>query len=158
MKKYLHRSGCDWSGLKKWSCCSITNQCGENEGDCDSDAHCSNDLMCGTENCVGPHFHPLADCCFSAVAPNPPGAEVPFQDLEEENKEKRNFYYYYPTYAPPYTYMNPTTTTTTVEPPSNDIVHPRFFDLVGHETLYASSGNKYFLSKSFHRQTYPTTS
>ena len=84
--------------------------------------------MCGTENCVGPHFHPLADCCFSAVAPNPPGAEVPFQDLEEENKEKRNFYYYYPTYAPPYTYMNPTTTTTTVEPPSNDIVHPRFFD------------------------------
>jgi hypothetical protein len=59
-----HRSGCDWSGLKKWSCCSITNQCGENEGDCDSDTHCLNDLKCGTENCVGPHFNPLADCCF----------------------------------------------------------------------------------------------
>ena len=128
IKKYLNRSGCDWSGLKKWSCCSITNQCGENEGDCDSDAHCSNDLKCGTENCVGRHFHPLADCCFSAAAPDPPRTEVPSQDLEEENKEKRNFYHH-PFYAPPYTYTKPTTT---VEPPINDeilgIVHPRFFN------------------------------
>ena len=122
IKKYLHRSGCDWSGLKKWSCCSITNQCGENEGDCDSDAHCSNDLKCGTENCVGPHFHPLADCCFSAAAPDPPRAEVPSQDLEEENKVKRNFYYH-PTYAPPYKTKKPYTykkPTRTVEPPSNN--------------------------------------
>ena len=27
-------------------------------------------------------------------------------------------------------------------------VHPRFFDQVGHETMYASSGNKHFFAKS----------
>ena len=31
---------------------------------------------------------------------------------------------------------------------------PRFFDQVGHETMYASSGNKHFFTKSCHRQTY----
>ena len=29
-----------------------------------------------------------------------------------------------------------------------------FFDQVGHETMYASSGNKHFFTKSCHRQTY----
>ena len=33
-------------------------------------------------------------------------------------------------------------------------VRPRFFDQVGHETMYASGGNKHFFSKSCHRQTY----
>ena len=33
-------------------------------------------------------------------------------------------------------------------------VRPRFFDQVGHETMYASSGNKYFFSKPCHCQTY----
>ena len=33
-------------------------------------------------------------------------------------------------------------------------VRPRFFDQVGHETIYASSGNKHFFTKSCHRQTY----
>ena len=73
---------------------------------------------------MGPHFNPLADCCFSAVAPEPPKAEVPSEDFREEYKEKRNFYYH-PTFASsyktkkPYTYTT-TTTTTTVEPPSNN--------------------------------------
>ena len=31
---------------------------------------------------------------------------------------------------------------------------PRFFDQVGHETMYVSSGNKHFFTKSCHRQTY----
>ena len=31
---------------------------------------------------------------------------------------------------------------------------PRFFDQVGHETMYASSGNKHFFTKSCHCQTY----
>ena len=30
----------------------------------------------------------------------------------------------------------------------------RFFDQVGHETMYGSSGNKHFFNKSCHRQTY----
>ena len=33
-------------------------------------------------------------------------------------------------------------------------VRPRFFDQVGHETIYASSGNKHFFTKSCHCQTY----
>ena len=33
-------------------------------------------------------------------------------------------------------------------------VRPRFFDQVGHETMYASSGNKHFFTKSCHFQTY----
>ena len=33
-------------------------------------------------------------------------------------------------------------------------VRPRFFDQVGHETIYASSGNIHFFTKSFHRQTF----
>ena len=33
-------------------------------------------------------------------------------------------------------------------------VRSRFFDQVGHETMYASSGNKHFFTKSCHRQTY----
>ena len=32
-------------------------------------------------------------------------------------------------------------------------VRPRFFDQVGLETMYASSGNKYFFTKSCHCQT-----
>ena len=31
---------------------------------------------------------------------------------------------------------------------------PRFFDQVGHETMYAFSGNKHFFTKSCYRQTY----
>ena len=31
---------------------------------------------------------------------------------------------------------------------------PRFFDEVGHKIMYASSGNKHFFTKSWHRQTY----
>ena len=33
-------------------------------------------------------------------------------------------------------------------------VRPRFFDQVGHETMYASSRNKHFFTKSCHHQTY----
>ena len=34
-------------------------------------------------------------------------------------------------------------------------VRPRFFDQVGHETMYASSANKlFFFTKSCHHQTY----
>ena len=33
-------------------------------------------------------------------------------------------------------------------------VRPRFFDQVGHETMYASVGTKHFFTKSCHCQTY----
>ena len=42
-----------------------------------------------------------------------------------------------------------------VQPRTTDTrVRPRFFDQIGHETMYASSGNKHFFTKSFHSQTY----
>ena len=33
-------------------------------------------------------------------------------------------------------------------------VRPRFFDQVGHETMYAPTRNKHFFTKSCHCQTY----
>ena len=33
-------------------------------------------------------------------------------------------------------------------------VRPRFFDQIGHETMYATSGNMHFFTKSCHHQTY----
>ena len=33
-------------------------------------------------------------------------------------------------------------------------VRPRFFYQVGHETMYASRGNKHFFTKSYRCQTY----
>ena len=33
-------------------------------------------------------------------------------------------------------------------------VPPRFFNQVGHETMYVSSGNKHLFTKSCHHQTY----
>ena len=56
-------SSCDWTGTSKWACCSSSNQCGVDEGDCDSDADCSGILKCGSNNC-GSNFHSLADCCY----------------------------------------------------------------------------------------------
>lgn len=33
-------------------CCTEDNQCGLGEGDCDSNADCLGELICGTENCA----------------------------------------------------------------------------------------------------------
>ena len=37
---------------------------------------------------------------------------------------------------------------------NNNRVRPRFFNQVGHETMYVCNGNKHFFTKSCHRQTY----
>ena len=37
---------------------------------------------------------------------------------------------------------------------SSRSVRPRFFDQVGHKTMYASSRNKHFFTKSCHQQTF----
>ena len=47
------------------SCCRTANQCGVGQGDCDSDADCNPDLVCGNNNCVGCGFDPQDDCCRS---------------------------------------------------------------------------------------------
>ena len=56
-------SGCDGTGGDFWSCCSYSNPCGLNEGDCDNDYECSGNLICGLNNCDSP-FASNADCCI----------------------------------------------------------------------------------------------
>ena len=48
-----------------YTCCSASNQCDRNQGDCDSDSECSGDLICGSNNCKSP-FPIDADCCEAA--------------------------------------------------------------------------------------------
>ena len=55
-------SGCH-NGDGGWSCCSISNQCGVGEGDCDNYDDCQDDLVCGTNNCIGSSFSYKSDCC-----------------------------------------------------------------------------------------------
>ena len=53
-------SGC--SSHDDWDCCTSSNQCGVNEGDCDSDSECMDGLVCGNNNC--PAGAPDSfDCC-----------------------------------------------------------------------------------------------
>ena len=62
------------------SCCTTTNKCGEDEGDCDIDSDCKDGLQCGTDNCSqksGLQWGPGDDCCcktarnlFALVANN----------------------------------------------------------------------------------------
>ena len=49
------------------SCCTTTNKCGENEGDCDTDSQCKEGLKCGTDNCIGKsgfQWGAADDCCY----------------------------------------------------------------------------------------------
>ena len=46
-----YRVGCDGSPGQGNNCCTSQNQCGEIEGDCDSDSDCFENLKCGTDNC-----------------------------------------------------------------------------------------------------------
>ena len=48
--------------------CTADNQCDENEGNCENDNECKNDLVnrldCGTKNCPNsPEFDPDDNCC-----------------------------------------------------------------------------------------------
>ena len=49
------------------SCCTTTNKCGEQEGDCDYDSDCKEGLKCGNDNCnqkKGFEWDSEDDCCF----------------------------------------------------------------------------------------------
>ena len=45
--------------------CSTKHQCGDRQGDCDSDDECSDGLICGKDNCPA-HFPSDDDCCTKA--------------------------------------------------------------------------------------------
>ena len=53
---------CNGIGNNVYTCCSLSNQCDVNQGDCDSDSECSGYLVCGNNNCQSP-FPTDADCC-----------------------------------------------------------------------------------------------
>ena len=45
-------------------CTSRPEKCGIDEGDCDDDAECAGNLICGQNNCGGrPGFDDTDDCC-----------------------------------------------------------------------------------------------
>ena len=47
---------------KSASCCTSAKQCGQDEGDCDSDTDCLDGYVCGVDNCPSP-FPSNYDCC-----------------------------------------------------------------------------------------------
>ena len=47
------------------SCCTLNNQCGLGEGDCDSNEDCLSGLFCGHNNCNGDTFDNGDDCCYN---------------------------------------------------------------------------------------------
>ena len=53
---------CNGMGTDVMTCCSSSEQCSINQGDCDLDSDCSGNLVCGTDNCQS-HFPSTADCC-----------------------------------------------------------------------------------------------
>ena len=59
------RIKCDGNQENMWSCCTNSDPCQENEGDCDKDSHCNGDLKCGKNNCLGgSNLYEFADCCY----------------------------------------------------------------------------------------------
>ena len=62
MLLFISDKVCNTIGDDVYDCCSSSNQCGPNEGDCDFDSDCSNNLVCGSNNCPLP-FPIDADCC-----------------------------------------------------------------------------------------------
>ena len=50
------------------SCCTSTNKCDVDEGDCDWDSDCKAGLKCGSNNCkvkTGLDWDSKDDCCFN---------------------------------------------------------------------------------------------
>ena len=46
--------------------CTSNNPCSEDEGDCDNDEQCNENLKCGTDNCRSSlGFESFYDCCYS---------------------------------------------------------------------------------------------
>eukprot|EP01047_Picozoa_sp_COSAG01_P049281 COSAG01_NODE_4873_length_4661_cov_10.259097_3_plen_171_part_01 len=64
--------------------CEDTNSCGLGQGDCDWDADCTGNLVCGSNNCGGSYTcgsgssqycGSYDDCCTQAPPPPPPPCE-----------------------------------------------------------------------------------
>ena len=50
------------------TCCTATNPCDVDQGDCDTDEECKTGLRCGTDNCsikTGLEWDATDDCCYA---------------------------------------------------------------------------------------------
>ena len=56
---------CDPKTMTRYDreCCSVDHPCGFGQGDCDKDSECSDDLVCGKDNCDMAFNNTRADCC-----------------------------------------------------------------------------------------------
>ena len=56
------------AGPNDGSCCTADRPCGMGGGGCDSDEHCREGLVCGSDNCQQYHQHTQGDedCCERA--------------------------------------------------------------------------------------------
>merc|ERR1712108_88215 len=52
-KSKCSKAACNYMTWDKfaWDCCTAADPCYEEEGDCDNDAECAGDLVCGKNNC-----------------------------------------------------------------------------------------------------------
>ena len=63
--------------IEREAFCTNETPCGQDEGDCDFDSECQNNLFCGYNNCpVGLGFDSEIDCCSNTqlVSPNYPNS------------------------------------------------------------------------------------
>ena len=64
---------CDGKETANKDCCSSSNQCDINEGDCDYDHQCIGNLRCGRNNCpTGRKWDgdDSYDCCYDPALDN----------------------------------------------------------------------------------------
>ena len=62
------------------NCCSSSNKCDENQGDCDNDSDCKSGLKCGTDNCPAGFPDKTYDCCYNPNGNNPITSTI-FRDM-----------------------------------------------------------------------------
>jgi len=62
-----------------WHFCSEASPCTEGGGDCDSDAECAGDLICGSNSCANFNLfaYPGTDCCIRPILDGACTAEMP---------------------------------------------------------------------------------
>ena len=64
LSSYSIDSDCCSARKTNWDCCTSSQKCGVNRGDCDSDNDCKRGLKCGKDNCPAGFPTKSYDCCY----------------------------------------------------------------------------------------------